>query len=108
MSILNEFSKVYEIIINDIMVPIIQTFLSNFVSAYRKHYSAKHVQIMVYWKKNLGNNKIADAAFIDLLKAFNCIPDDFLVAKRKAYGVSENFLSFFLITPEASTTICKH
>ena len=35
VSILNGFSKVYERFINDSMLPIIETFLSN-VSAYRK------------------------------------------------------------------------
>ena len=41
--ILNGLSKYYERFINDSMLPIIQTFLSNFVPAYRKHYSANHV-----------------------------------------------------------------
>ena len=76
MSILNGFSKVYETFINDSMVPIIQTFLSNFVSAYRKHHKANHVLISLRenWKKSLDNNKIAGAVFMDLSKAFNCIP----------------------------------
>ena len=44
MDILNGFSKVYERLINDIMLRVIQTFLSNFLSAYRK-YSANPVLI---------------------------------------------------------------
>ena len=41
----NGFSKVYEKFINDSILPIKQTFLSNFVSAYRKQYITKHVLI---------------------------------------------------------------
>ena len=36
--------QVYERFINDSMLPIIQTFLSNYVSAYRKHYSANNIE----------------------------------------------------------------
>ena len=41
------------------MLPIIQTFLSNFVSAYRKHSSVNHVPISLIenLRKNLDNNK---------------------------------------------------
>ena len=45
VSILNGFSKFYEGFINDSTLPIVQTFLSNFISAYRKHYSANPVLI---------------------------------------------------------------
>ena len=50
-------------ITNDSMLPIIQTFLSNFVLAYRKLHSANHVLINVIeiWKKNLHNIKLVDA-----------------------------------------------
>ena len=78
------------------MLPIIQTFLSNFVSAYRKHYSANHVLISLTenWKKNLNNNKIVGVNFMDLSKAFDCIPHDLPIAKMEAYGFSEDFLTF--------------
>ena len=45
VSILNGFSKIYERFINGSMLHLTQTFLSNFVSAYGKHYSANHVLI---------------------------------------------------------------
>ena len=52
------------------MLPIIQTFLTNFVSAYKKHYNANHLLISLIesWKKNLDNNKIVGAVFMDLSK----------------------------------------
>ena len=110
MSILNGFSKVYERFINDSMLPIKQTFLSSFVSADRKHFSANQVLISLIenWEKNLDNNKIVGAVFIDLSKAFDCIPHDLLIiAKMEAYGFSEDVLTFIFI-PEVSKTICEH
>ena len=71
------------------MLPIIQTFLSNFVSANRKHYS-----LIENWKSNLDNNKIVGAVFMDLSKAFDCIPHDLLISKIDTYSFSEDFLTF--------------
>ena len=76
--------------INDSKLLIKQTFLSNFVSANRKHYNAKNVLISLIenWKRNLDNNKIAGAVFMDLSKAFDWIAHDLLIAKMEAYGYS--------------------
>ena len=78
------------------MLPIIQTFLLNSVSAYRKLYSANHVLISLIenWKKNLNNNKITGGVFMDLSKAFDRIPHDLLIAKMETCGFSGDFLTF--------------
>ena len=88
--------QVYERFINDSMLSIIQTFPSNFVSAYRKHYSANNVLISLKenWNKNLSSNKIVGAVFKDLSKIFDCIPHDLLIAKMEAYGFNEDCLTF--------------
>ena len=95
MSILNGFSKVFGEVHNDSMLPVIQILLSNFVSAYTKRYSARNVlrSLMENWKKNLDNNKIVRALFMDSSKAFNYIPD-LLIAKMEAYGFGEDFVTF--------------
>ena len=84
------------------MLPIIQTFLSNFVSVYRKHYNANHVLISLIenWKKSLDNNEIVGAVFMDLSKAFDCIPHKLLIAKMEAYGFSQDFLTFLYSYPK--------
>ena len=88
--------QVYERFINDNMLSIIQTLLTDFVSAYRKHYSANNVLISLKenWNENLNNNKIVGAVFTDLSKTFDCIPHDLLTAKMEAYGFNEDCLTF--------------
>ena len=57
--------------INDSMLSIIQTILSDLSSAYRKHYNANHVLIGVTknWKKNPDNKKLV-TVFMDFIKSF--------------------------------------
>ena len=88
--------QVYERFINDNMLSIIQTLLTDFVSAYRKHYSANNVLISLKenWNENLNNNKIVGAVFTDLSKTFDCIHHDLLIAKMEAYGFNEDCLTF--------------
>ena len=66
VSILNEFLKVYERFIIEILIK--------------------------NWKKTLENNKIVVAVFMDLSKAFNCIPHDLLylwISKNSQQNNSE-------------------
>ena len=51
-------------------------------------------KVLENWKKNLGNNKIVGAVFMDLSKAFDCIHHDLFIAKMEAYGFSVDFLTF--------------
>ena len=48
-------------------------------------------------KKNLENNKIVGVVFLDLSKAFDCMPHDLLVTKMEAYGFSEDCLTFLYL-----------
>ena len=79
---------------------IIQNFLSKFVSAYRKHYSASHALISLTEnrEKNLKNNKTVDDIFMDLLKGFDGIPHELVIAKMEAYGCNDHFLIFLFHT----------
>ena len=40
------------------------------------------------WKKAVDNHEVFEAVLTDLLKAFNCICHDWLIAKLNAYGLS--------------------
>ena len=97
VSILCCFSKIYEKFLLDKIKPFIDTFLSRYMSAYRENHSTNHVLIRLTesWRNALDNNKLVGTVFMDLSKAFDCIPHDLLVAKLYMYGFSEHSITFF-------------
>ena len=74
-----------------------ETFLSGFVAAYRERYSYNPVitRLIENWKRALDENFQISTVLMDLLKAFDCIPHDVLIAKFYAYGLSEETTTFF-------------
>ena len=90
-SILNCFSKIYERFLS-----FSNSFLSDFISAYRKGLSRNHVLIRLIenWKTALDKNLFTEAVLIDLYKAFDCIPYDFLITKLHAYRLSFDTVAF--------------
>ena len=48
------------------------------------------------WKAFLEKGEYVGVIFMDLLKAFDAINDDLLLAKLKAYGFSHNAMAFML------------
>ena len=93
---MNGFSKVYERYLLNSLSNHIEKILSNFIAAYRKTYSSSHVLITLIenWKKHLDNKKIVGTVFMDLSKAFDCIPHELLIAKVHAYGFNKKVLTF--------------
>ena len=89
-------SKIYERFIHNCLSSDAESFLSKFVSAYRKSYSSNHVllRLIENWKKSLDNKNFVGTALMDLSKAFDCIPHDLLVAKLHAYGLSNDDVTF--------------
>ena len=96
VSILNTFSKIYEMFAKNLLVSNIEEFFSPFLAAYRKSYSTQHVLIRMVeeWKENLDNNFIVGAVLTDLSKAFDCIPHNLLIAKLLAYGLNSDSLCY--------------
>ena len=47
-------------------------------------------------RKCLDDNKVVGAILMDLSKAFDCLPHDFLLAKLEAYGLDDNALKLIL------------
>ena len=90
VSILNCFSKVYEKFLLEKFKPFINSFLSEYMAAYREKYSTNHVLIRLIenWKKALDEKFLVGTVLMDLSKAFDCIPHDLLIAKLHAYGFS--------------------
>ena len=67
------------------------------MSAYRSGYSTSHVLIRLIenWRHALDNNLFMGAVLMDLSKAFDRIPHDFLIAKLHAYGLEFDTVTFF-------------
>ena len=96
ISVLNAFSKIYEKIIKDQLIPLLDRCLSKFIVAYRQKYNTQHILVRVIeeLRRNLDNDIVVGAVLMDLSKAFDCIPHDLLIAKLSAYGFHEDALVY--------------
>ena len=50
------------------------------------------IRVLEEWRQHLNNNKVVGGVFMDLSKAFDCVPHDLLIAKLATYSVDENLL----------------
>ena len=64
---------------------------------YRQNYSTQHalIRLLEEWREGLDNKFVVRFAFMDLSKAFDCIPHDLLIVKLKAYGF-DDYLVYYL------------
>ena len=94
VSLLNCLSKIYKNYIKNHIVNSTNNYISPHVSAYRKGYNSQHllIRLLEEWRQHLDNNKVVGGVLMDLLKAFDCVPHDLLIAKLVAYSVDENLL----------------
>ena len=91
VSILPTFSKIFEKVLENQMVPFLNKVLSPNLSAFRRGYSCQDTLLMLteQWRNDLRQGKIIGALLMDLSKAFDCMPHTLLTAKLKAYGMSD-------------------
>ena len=83
---------------------------SEFLSAYRKHYSTQHVlmRLIEEWKSKIDKGYVVGAILLDLSKAFDCVPHELLLAKLHAYGFEIEALQYifsYLSKRQQSTKI---
>ena len=66
------------------------TILNKLLCAFRKNYNCQSllVKMVDEWKMALDKRYITGAVFMDLSKAFDCLPHGLLIAKCHAYGLS--------------------
>ena len=66
------------------------------MGGYRRLHSSQHILIPLIkeWKTQLDKNKIVGSVLLDFSKAFDCIPQDLLIAKLDAFGFDKQALSF--------------
>ena len=90
MSVLTAISKTYETVLNDQMVNHFCALFNYLLSAFRKLYRCQTLVIgfIEDLKSALDTNMKIGAVFMDLSKAFDCLPHGLLIAKLHAYGPS--------------------
>ena len=96
ISILNTFSKIYESVIKNQLISVLNNIFSPYLAAYRESYSTQQVLIRLLeeWRENLDNNYAVGGVLMGFSKAFDCIPHDLLIAKPSAYGLNGNALKY--------------
>ena len=96
MSLLPHISKVFERVLYKQINNFMENKISKCVTGFRKSHGTQHslIAMLEKWKKALDEEENILAIFMDLSKAFDTINHDLLLAKLKAYGFSNQALSF--------------
>ena len=70
--------------------------MSPFILAYREGYSTQHVfvRLIEERRKNVDDDYIVGGVFMDLSRAFDCIPHDLLIVELDSYGLDRNLLKY--------------
>ena len=92
VSVLTALSKIYESAVNDQLVNYFVCIFDDMLSAFRKRYSCQNVLLKCIedWKAALDKKQFVGVLFMDLSKAFDCLPHNLLLAKLDAYGVDSS------------------
>ena len=87
VSVLIIISKLYESVVNDQMTEHFIAILEDIWCAYRKGHSCQDplFKCVDDWKQDLDNNNYVGAVFMDLSKAFDCLPHSMRIPKLHAY-----------------------
>ena len=83
----------------------IDKFLLQYLFGYSKTHSTEQCLTIIIeaWKKALVSQNSMGAVLTDLLKAFDCLNHDLLIAKLGAYGFDKNALKFMWLFKRKKT-----
>ena len=90
VSVLTSISKIFEYVINDQLLEYFRAKFHELLSAFRKGYSCQSILLKFIEdaKKSIDYKKYVGVIYMDLSKAFDCLPHGLLVAKLNAYGLN--------------------
>ena len=96
ISILPNFSKIYERFTQNEMYPYLNQIFLKYQCGFRKRYNAQHclMAMIEKWRKFLNIAGHAGALLTDLSKAFDCIDHELLITKPHAYDLNTDALKF--------------
>ena len=94
VSISSNISKIYKRCIYYQIHLFFDSLLSKYQCRFRRGYNAQPclISLIEKWKKTVDNNAAFDALLTDLLKAFDCLPHELLIAKLDACGFDKSSL----------------
>ena len=72
--------------------------MSSFLRDYRQGFSTQHalIKLTESWRQRLDSRSYSGAVLMNLLKAFDTINHELLIAKLHAYGFNKEFLELNL------------
>ena len=95
ITILAAVDKVFEQLLCQQLNAKFEHIFDSFMSAYRKHYSCETtlVRLVEDWKKGMDDGCTSAILSTDMSKAFDSLHPTLLLAKLKAYGLSQSALN---------------
>ena len=96
ITVLPSVSKIFERLMQNQMLPFVQSILSPLLCGFREGYGTQHalLRLTETCNKSIDSGGIAGAVLTDLSKAFDCLDHELLIAKLNAYGFSRSALLF--------------
>ena len=97
VSLLTVVYKIYESVMFDQVSDYFGSIFEDLLCVFRKKYSCQYTLIKAIddWKVSLDRNQMIGAVFMDLSKAFDCLPLGLIIAKLHAYGLSLDACDLF-------------
>ena len=92
------YSKVYERLIYNQLYEFGENILNPILCGFRKTHSTQHelFKLSQSWQKEIDNHGFVGVLLIDLLKSYDCISHELLIAELDSCWITKNSLKLFL------------
>ena len=95
ISLLPLISKIFEKVLYQQIEEFANKILSPKLCGFRKGHSTHHalLKLLKNWQKCLDRSGVVGTVIMDLIKAYDCLPHDLLLAKLLNYGFNESAIA---------------